>query len=616
MPNSQRRNQPNHISSLPPELLSDIFELCTIVQPDAPLVLRKVSKVFYDVVQAAPRVWGRLDLRLHTHPAATSRDHDRHNLSLRHEEDFREESGKVCGGVRGSAAAAKARTWFDRSGACGVRVRLDITRPPRRKRRRWVGIEDEQLEHGESGRFGSESLNTQREWDRVVGILSRHSSRVRNLEVFADGPDDVSALLAEMYRGRAECRGMCEVRYGDRLGEGDGEGEVWDGSIQGSIPLMGNRRSTVQPSSPSSPVSSPSSMSPSTLGDGVYDADRYHAAHDVHALESLSIHLSSPTHPSSTAFEHVEPPTALLRHLSTLRLTNYTSVESLLGHADLSCLRSLSITLPIRAVPLDVDMLVGVLRTATGLVDVELEARMSLRGGGGGGGHGWSGLEMGLGRLGDLRDDGLVHLPYLKRLSLTTNLVCAMLGRMVVPNLEELRVEDWDGKRTGASEEIAEVMKEVMARSNSERETWGSLRLLELVGVDVQCGGTWGWSFSRLETLEELRLGTITDATGALDILNSPCDSTCAVSLDQTLVCPRLSKVYICPMSREALSPGLARRLRALRRGVELVVEVVNDPFYQSSTTGPVDFLRMYTDGAHKVARSRTRIAHLAASSL
>ncbi|KAM6501384.1 hypothetical protein JOM56_004398 [Amanita muscaria] len=86
-----------HISDLPPEVIGNFMYYCSLTWPDAPLVLSVVSRLFYNIVRTAPRVWTNLEL---------------HYSSI--QDEYR--------------CVRKARQWFSRAGACSLHVLVDISR--------------------------------------------------------------------------------------------------------------------------------------------------------------------------------------------------------------------------------------------------------------------------------------------------------------------------------------------------------------------------------------------------------------------------------------------------------------------------------------------------------
>ncbi|KAJ3879452.1 hypothetical protein F5051DRAFT_402863 [Lentinula edodes] len=87
---------PKHpMSSLPPELLAEIFQYCSAYNADAPLLLSSVNRRFREIVHSHPAVWYKLRLRL----------------------GFGTEFAQI----------QKAGLWFKNRGACPLKVFVNIT---------------------------------------------------------------------------------------------------------------------------------------------------------------------------------------------------------------------------------------------------------------------------------------------------------------------------------------------------------------------------------------------------------------------------------------------------------------------------------------------------------
>lgn len=72
----------------------------------------------------------------------------------------------------------------------------------------------------------------------------------------------------------------------------------------------------------------------------------------------------------------------------------------------------------------------------------------------------------------------LVTLPFLSHLSLRVNNMPSLLGRLVVPSLLTLYLDDLDGKRTAGAEETGKAIHNLLVRMG--------LQALGLVGVGIQ----------------------------------------------------------------------------------------------------------------------------------
>ncbi|KAJ7072841.1 hypothetical protein C8F01DRAFT_262584 [Mycena amicta] len=132
----------DRISSLPHELLGEIFTECSVALPDAPLVLGAVSQLFRHIAYTTPPVWTHLQLD-------------------------------------GTSAAAKKTTlWFAMSRVCRVTVRLDLAQKP---------------QNGHMG--GTESHSA------IFDALRSHTKRIGALEIRVEDQLQAGGALSAIYSG-------------------------------------------------------------------------------------------------------------------------------------------------------------------------------------------------------------------------------------------------------------------------------------------------------------------------------------------------------------------------------------------------------------------------------
>ncbi|KAJ6491693.1 hypothetical protein C8R47DRAFT_976425 [Mycena vitilis] len=142
------------ISTLPHELLGEVFAECASIHPDAPLVLGAVSHLFRHVVYTTPLVWSHLQLG----------DTDR---------------------------GRKATLWFEMSKACRVHVQIEIARAPRPEQH--------------SGEPAAVSVPA------ALETLRFHTDRIASLALRTDCQRQAHAALAAIYSDSKDAA-LCSLR--------------------------------------------------------------------------------------------------------------------------------------------------------------------------------------------------------------------------------------------------------------------------------------------------------------------------------------------------------------------------------------------------------------------
>ncbi|KAJ7503099.1 hypothetical protein B0H11DRAFT_1987791 [Mycena galericulata] len=141
------------LSTLPHELLGEIFSHCAKGCPDAPLVLGAVSPLFRHIVNTTPTVWGNLHLALD------------------------DDDTKASKGERGRA---KAALWVARSKACPIAVKISVSAA--------TGKTD--LVPGAEARVPA-----------ALKLLRDHIGRISALCLRTDTQTQARAVLAAVYGG-------------------------------------------------------------------------------------------------------------------------------------------------------------------------------------------------------------------------------------------------------------------------------------------------------------------------------------------------------------------------------------------------------------------------------
>ncbi|KIM36233.1 hypothetical protein M413DRAFT_14072 [Hebeloma cylindrosporum] len=159
----------------------------------------------------------------------------------------------------------------------------------------------------------------------------------------------------------------------------------------------------------------------------------------------------------------------------------------------------------------------------------------------------------------------LITLPNLTHLSLRINNLPALLKHLLLPSLHTLRLDDLDGKRSGAAAQTGDVLRQLLVRmelpcEGTKRQGCG-LKVLEMCGVALTPANAnshssdsedvWGWCFRRMRTLEELRVNKMD--TNALLAMITP-----HMGCGDDVVLPNLQKLVVHEMgvSSRPSSPG------------------------------------------------------------
>ncbi|KAJ7594080.1 hypothetical protein C8J56DRAFT_884789 [Mycena floridula] len=187
-----------------------------------------------------------------------------------------------------------------------------------------------------------------------------------------------------------------------------------------------------------------------------------------------------------------------LASIQSLELTNYSIPTNIL--AGLPQLSKLSIILSLRSAPLTSDAILEMLDSVkSSLVSIEVQSRI----------------------VASSPCSPDLHLPLLKRLSLRSNNIHSLFGRLVAPSLQEMKLEDLDGRRMtgltapdgrqigGSDDEMAIALRKAL-------ETCGhGITLLDLRGLLFRPNYTddWRWCARHLPAIRSVRINEIQGET-------------------------------------------------------------------------------------------------------
>ncbi|KAF7297861.1 hypothetical protein HMN09_01006900 [Mycena chlorophos] len=219
------------------------------------------------------------------------------------------------------------------------------------------------------------------------------------------------------------------------------------------------------------------------------------------ALRALRIDATKKSKPGplSTTVP-VHPPIAFpaVPTIEDLETTNIAL--DLLPSLGLENLTSLRVLQPLLAAPLSADHIVDLLRSAPRLRKFWVDARVGDS---------------------DSHTDSetvLVSMPELEELHLRTNNLIPLLDRLSLPRLNTLFLDDMDGNRPGASEEVAGALYRLLVRTEDGGDEKGNseLREFELVGVAVDRETEmWGKCLQKMRALVGFRVGDDSTAVEA-----------------------------------------------------------------------------------------------------
>jgi len=192
--------------------------------------------------------------------------------------------------------------------------------------------------------------------------------------------------------------------------------------------------------------------------------------------------------------------------LIDLETTNIALIT--LPSLDLGSLQSVRLVQPLLAAPVAADDILELIRVAPGLRRLHVEARIADP-------TGTAGPEQ-------------CFLPQLSELHLRTNNIVALLDRFAVPALHTLHLSDLDGKRANASADMGAALHRLIVRTElgmgqgNVLKNTNELRVLELAGVEVECGdAVWQRCMQRMK-LEVFRVdfpdNHMQENTGKVDI--------------------------------------------------------------------------------------------------
>ncbi|KAK0186047.1 hypothetical protein F5146DRAFT_1069025 [Armillaria mellea] len=262
-------------------------------------------------------------------------------------------------------------------------------------------------------------------------------------------------------------------------------------------------------------------------------------------LKTLRLRVASDTPglPATSAATSVFHSFTHIPHLKSLQLTNH-KLPSLFT-PDFHNLQTLTIARPLRAPPISVQQLLQIVHAAPYLVNLEIASRVV---------HAETHHP--------LFEE--LYLPYLKNLSLRTNEVPSLIEVLVAPVLEELHINDLDGKRHGASAELTQSLQTVSRKLMSRGALDWRVKRLYITGLslhrDDPGAQTWEWCLGRARALEELSVASNDEDFEVLvSFLGGEYAGTC--------VCPLLRMIHVSGLE----SFDGVERLKRERPGIEII---------------------------------------------
>ncbi|RXW14993.1 hypothetical protein EST38_g10864 [Candolleomyces aberdarensis] len=601
------------LTSLPPELLGEIFYHCSAFSPDAPLLLSRVSKSFHQVVHSTPNVWQRLSLKT--------------NL------------------VRDTGCAEeKATFWLSKVGSCLVDVKVEIVQSQSA-----VSGTTTPVTHPSSHHLP------------LLGVLKAHVQHIRSLDVASASELDARVFLNAIYEAPPASTSTTAIQLGDDIISL----ESLNVSVSSTTPpnLRLSSSFVKFPLQILLPKLQSLSLTNHTIDFLVSCATATTSTPSIDSItdsSTISTDLSLKTSFGTGTFEN-------LRHLSVICpirfaplqvssiltiLRNSPRLEELVVESRMVS-EGPSIGSDASSNSTPAVATAGGPPTPTSAVGPAPEFLNNSEAEAVNGGNTIDSSSLSIASTSSpptptaatTNTPTLVHLPHLTSLSLRTNAIPSILSQLLLPNLDRLHLEDLNGKRAGGSKETADVLRQVLVRMElpnayHKKERSIGLRVLEVGGVDITVGGgggggnsgqierdaktTWEWCFKRMVTLEELAVGKMSDPMSLFELFaplpsppspiyptsashggfdglyhhSTPSTPVCPSPVDT--VCPLLRRFSItsttCLTSSDLQKRLIIDRFKTTRSNVELDVEVVKDPFYQSMLTGPVDFLSLYSD--------------------
>lgn len=264
-------------------------------------------------------------------------------------------------------------------------------------------------------------------------------------------------------------------------------------------------------------------------------------------LKTLRLRVASDTPglPATSAATSVFHSFTHIPHLKSLQLTNH-KLPSLFT-PDFHNLQTLTIARPLRAPPISVQQLLQIVHAAPYLVNLEIASRVV---------HAETHQP--------LFEE--LYLPYLKNLSLRTNEVPSLIEVLVAPALEELHINDLDGKRHGASAELTQSLQTVSRKLMSRGALDWRVKRLYITGLslhrDDPGAQTWEWCLGRARILEELSVfSNDEDFEVLVNFLVGEYAGTC--------ICPLLRMIHVSGLE----SFDRMERLKRERPGIEIILD-------------------------------------------
>jgi hypothetical protein len=460
------------LSSIPPELLGEIFTYSSLHHPDAPLVLSAVCSTFHRVVRNTPTAWTRLYLQVARPDAAG-------NTATEHPD---------------ARWVRKTQLWFAMAGVCpmDLHVQMDVLAPSSG----WQSMKEvsTSLDHEHRHRDDRDEYG---QWhiQLLARMLYQYRHRIHGLSLHSTTVDEAQSFFTALYPQLL-------------------------GQIAEDLPLP-LQNLTFHASSDGSHL-----VSSLNLG---------HLRHEHRTATRISLshchfpnlaHLNFINHPlpsiiSDSSELNVLPLSPInnaqnLRSLSISYPIRFTPISI---YTLLDVLRSAPLLekLEIEARVVDAPPAAALIPTSPSSIPTPLSPPTTPT---------TANAPTSAHRIVSAfpHHSDLVTLPHLNFLSLRINNLPALLSYLLLPSLRTLRIDDLDGKRPRAAAQTGMVLRQLLVRMELPCEgvqRHSGLQVLDMCGIALpgpsqshgnderesgsDAGVVWQWCFRRMRSLRELR---------------------------------------------------------------------------------------------------------------
>ncbi|KAF9483266.1 hypothetical protein BDN70DRAFT_326247 [Pholiota conissans] len=461
------------LTSIPPELLGEIFTYSTLHNPDAPLVLSAVCSTFHYIVHTTPSVWTRLYLEV-SRPDATG------NAFTEHPD---------------ARWARKAEMWFSMAGVCPVylHVQMDVyAHSPRAQSMGEVSaLQGNGDYRDELGQWHIQLLPC---------VLYQYRHKIHGLALHSTTVDEAQSFFTALYPPEIAGQNPEDSR----------------------IPL---KNLTFHASSDGSHRASSLNLA------------HLRHKHKPATCISLShchfpqlAHLKFVNHPLPSIINESDilpwGPINNARSLRSLSITYPIRFTPISVYTLLQVLRSSPLLekLEIEARVADAPPPTSLMPTSPTWPSTPISASTAP-------------ITPNTPFSAHQHHPDLITLPYLTFLSLRINNLPALLSHLLLPSLHTLRLDDLDGKRVGAAAQTGVVLRQLLVRMELPCEgvqRGSGLQVLDMCSIALaapqyihghderevalnDAGSVWEWCFRRMRTLREVRAAKMdTEALWAL----------------------------------------------------------------------------------------------------